>query len=178
MGRAQTWKSFSFSGNGREQGFSWTFPDSPAQGLVGWRVSRTARDANQGKGYKRIVPKTLATDYRQNGKRKLMTLTGLEFLHRFCQHILPSGFVRIRHYGILANVHKEKALMAARRSLDVPDPPPKEERKVRVQRLIERLIDRGLDDCADCGAVGSLVRILIPPDARAPPKMSFNQAGI
>ncbi|MEM6397553.1 MAG: IS91 family transposase [Bacteroidota bacterium] len=117
-------------------------------------------------------------DYRQNGKRKLMTLNGLEFLRRFCQHILPSGFVRIRHYGILANVHKEKALMAARRSLDMPDPPPKEERKVRVKRLIEKLIDRGLDDCADCGAVDSLVRILIPPDARAPPKMKFNQAGV
>ena len=108
----------------------------------------------------------------------MMTLNGLEFLRRFCQHILPSGFVRIRHYGILANVHKEKALMAARRSLNIPAPSPKEERKVRIQRLIENLLDRGIDDCADCGAVGSLVRILIPPDARAPPKMKFNRAGI
>ena len=40
-------------------------------------------------------------DYRDN-KEKVMTLEGTEFLRRFCQHILPKGFVRIRHYGILS----------------------------------------------------------------------------
>jgi hypothetical protein len=40
-------------------------------------------------------------DYRDN-KQKQMTLSGVEFLRRFCQHILPRGFVRIRHFGLLA----------------------------------------------------------------------------
>ena len=40
-------------------------------------------------------------DYRDN-KQKQMTLSGTEFLRRFCQHILPRGFVRIRHFGLLA----------------------------------------------------------------------------
>jgi hypothetical protein len=40
-------------------------------------------------------------DYRDN-KPKQMTLPGTEFLRRFCQHILPRGFVRIRHFGLLA----------------------------------------------------------------------------
>jgi hypothetical protein len=44
-------------------------------------------------------------DYRDN-KQKLMTLTGVEFLRRFCQHILPKGFVRIRHFGILSATRK------------------------------------------------------------------------
>jgi hypothetical protein len=40
-------------------------------------------------------------DYRDN-KPKQMTLSGNEFLRRFCQHILPRGCVRIRHFGLLA----------------------------------------------------------------------------
>jgi hypothetical protein len=40
-------------------------------------------------------------DYRDNGQ-KVMTLDGVEFLRRFSQHILPKGFVRIRHYGLMA----------------------------------------------------------------------------
>ncbi len=40
-------------------------------------------------------------NYRDN-KPKQMTLSGNEFLRRFCQHILPRGFVRIRHFGLLA----------------------------------------------------------------------------
>jgi hypothetical protein len=40
-------------------------------------------------------------DYRDN-KVKVMPLEGVEFLRRFCQHILPKRFVRIRHYGLLA----------------------------------------------------------------------------
>jgi hypothetical protein len=40
-------------------------------------------------------------DYRDN-RQKQMHLSGLEFLRRFCQHILPRGYVRIRHYGLLS----------------------------------------------------------------------------
>jgi len=42
-------------------------------------------------------------DYRDGGKKKTMTLTGEEFIQRFLFHVLPEGFHRIRHYGILAN---------------------------------------------------------------------------
>lgn len=45
-------------------------------------------------------------DYRNN-QQKIMTLDGIEFLRRFCQHILPSGFVRIRYYGLLSATRKE-----------------------------------------------------------------------
>jgi len=44
-------------------------------------------------------------DYRDN-KQKIMTLQGPEFLRRFCQHILPRGFVRIRHYGLLSTARR------------------------------------------------------------------------
>ena len=46
-------------------------------------------------------------DYTDKGKKKLMTLSGEEFVRRFEQHLLPKGFCKIRHYGYLGN-HKRK----------------------------------------------------------------------
>lgn len=45
-------------------------------------------------------------DYRQGSVNKIMTLDGLEFIRRYAMHILPKGFVRIRHYGILSSTTK------------------------------------------------------------------------
>jgi hypothetical protein len=42
-------------------------------------------------------------DYAHGGKQKVMTLKAIEFIRRFLLHVLPAGFVRIRHYGFLAN---------------------------------------------------------------------------
>jgi hypothetical protein len=42
-------------------------------------------------------------DYRNGDKQKLMTLEATEFLRRFCLHILPQRFVKIRHYGFLSS---------------------------------------------------------------------------
>lgn len=110
-------------------------------------------------------------DYRENGKQKSMALAATEFLRRFCLHILPSRFRRIRHYGILSNFHKTKALAAARSSLGVPtsDLPPKPPRAERVRALLEKYLGRPITNCGECGGVDSLIRILLPPNCRAPP---------
>jgi len=42
-------------------------------------------------------------DYAHGGKQRRMTPQGTEFLRRFFLHVLPKGFVRIRHFGFLAN---------------------------------------------------------------------------
>ena len=47
-------------------------------------------------------------DYRHGDVQKQMTLEATEFLRRFCQHILPFRFVKIRHYGILSSRNKLK----------------------------------------------------------------------
>ena len=49
-------------------------------------------------------------DYRDESKSKTMTLEAVEFIRRFSSHILPKGFVRIRHYGILSSCRKQKVL--------------------------------------------------------------------
>ena len=50
----------------------------------------------------------MAKDYRDKAQKKPVTLTGVEFLHRFCQHILPKRFVKIRRYGIYNHTTKRK----------------------------------------------------------------------
>ena len=55
-------------------------------------------------------------DYRDT-QSKVMTLTGTEFLRRFLQHVLPHGFMRIRHYGWLANACRKTKLQAVRQAI-------------------------------------------------------------
>lgn len=54
-------------------------------------------------------------DYKESGKEKLMTMKGTEFIRRFLMHILPKGFVKLRHYGILSNRNKKTKLELCRR---------------------------------------------------------------
>jgi len=60
-------------------------------------------------------------DYRANGRErhKVMTLASDEFIRRFLIHILPSGFHRIRHYGLFANGARTENLARARELLGV-----------------------------------------------------------
>lgn len=56
-------------------------------------------------------------DYRQDGKKQLLTLEAIEFIRRFAQHILPRGFIRIRHYGILSGTGKTTSIPLIRLQL-------------------------------------------------------------
>ena len=49
-------------------------------------------------------------DYADGNQQKVMTLSADEFLRRFMQHVLPKGFVKVRHYGLLANRQREEKL--------------------------------------------------------------------
>jgi hypothetical protein len=53
-------------------------------------------------------------DYRRRGEQKEMTLPLGEFARRFLQHVLPVGFVRVRHYGLLANRGREEKVRLCR----------------------------------------------------------------
>lgn len=53
-------------------------------------------------------------DYRDKGKKKLMTLSGEEFIRRFLMHILPKGFTRIRYGGYLSNAYRKKNIAIIR----------------------------------------------------------------
>jgi hypothetical protein len=71
----------------------------------------------------RLVEQTEATvtfryhDYADERRVKQLTLAADEFLRRFVQHVLPPAFVKVRHYGLLANRYREARLHRCRRLL-------------------------------------------------------------
>jgi Putative transposase/Transposase zinc-binding domain len=62
-------------------------------------------------------------DYAQGGKQKTMKLKAIEFIRRFLLHVLPAGFVRIRHFGFLANRVRREKLELCRTLLATITPP-------------------------------------------------------
>jgi hypothetical protein len=112
-------------------------------------------------------------DYRQNGQAKEMTLEGEEFLRRFTLHILPPGFRRMRHYGILSNARKAKALTQARTALGAAQdlsPVKPQNASARRAEAVRRLF-KGLDpqQCPVC-KTGHFNCVGVIPRQRAPPK--------
>ena len=57
------------------------------------------------------------TDYRDESKRKTMTLTAVEFIRRFLLHVLPAGFMRIRHFGLFSNRDRTEHINLCRKLL-------------------------------------------------------------
>jgi len=108
-------------------------------------------------------------DYRiKNGERqKVMRLATPEFIRRFLIHVLPDGFHRIRHYGLLAsatrkaNIAKARALLGAE-PVKNEDPPTAE-----IIPLTLR------EPCPDCGGQMRIIEIFRrgqKPQTRAPPR--------
>jgi Putative transposase/Transposase zinc-binding domain len=63
-------------------------------------------------------------DSANGNRKKVVRMEADEFIGRFLLHILPSGFKRIRHYGLLGPAHKAANLAAAREALEAPTPEP------------------------------------------------------
>ena len=64
-----------------------------------------------------------AKDYRSGGKKYPLTLSEDEFIRRFSLHILPRGYTRIRHYGILSSTLKKECVELLQQELGKPDLP-------------------------------------------------------
>jgi len=103
-------------------------------------------------------------DRRDGDRVKAMTLPAGEFLRRFCLHVLPTGLMRIRHFGFLANRRKAVLLAQCRRSLGAPAPDPPPERTTDQWMLV--LTGRDIAACPRCGH-RPLVRTELP-SARPP----------
>ena len=103
------------------------------------------------------------------------TLHPLHFLRRFVQHVLPSGFVRIRHFGLLASRNVSTKLQTASRLLaagSVRMPKRLRRPPVEWRILFAELTGIDLRVCPRCGQ-RSLQRRALPP-ARAPPEPTIN----
>jgi hypothetical protein len=109
-------------------------------------------------------------DYAHGSRRKVLTLEAGEFIRRFLLHVLPRGFMRIRHYGLLANRAKHVKLAQARTALDEPLPAPHPSPPESVEAFWLRVAQRDIHQCPHCRA-GRMVIIasLHLPLARGPP---------
>ena len=90
-------------------------------------------------------------DYADANRIKPMTLSAEEFIRRFLLHVLPNGFVRIRHYGLLASRNVSTRLERCRQLLGTPTPAmAATEKKTEVDRLRD-WVDEHVMQCPRCG---------------------------
>ena len=93
-------------------------------------------------------------------RRKILTLEATEFIRLFLLHILPTGFVRIRQFGFLANRARGKKLALCHTLLGASAPA-----KIALtdhDRKVEGLDDRRCPTCK----IGHMILVLIAPTAR------------
>ncbi len=105
-------------------------------------------------------------DYADHDRVKVMTLEPDEFLRRFLLHVLPRGFMRIRHFGLLANRTRRDVLARCRDLLG--QPPTEDARPESVAVLLHRLTGLDLSRCPVCGEgrmqITAIVHVTPPPD--------------
>ena len=73
-------------------------------------------------------------DSADHNQQKLKKLGAIEFMRRFLLHVLPKGFVKIRHFGFLAHPERRAALQLARELLAAPEPPPEVPQKTAERK--------------------------------------------
>jgi hypothetical protein len=105
-------------------------------------------------------------DYADGAKQKLMTLDAEEFLRRFCLHILPPGFMKIRHYGILSSRTKPKLRMQQMKMGIIATSTQKRD-KISWKEITKTKLNFDVEQCPCCKA-GKMIRISCF-DAHAPP---------
>ena len=84
-----------------------------------------------------------------------------EFIRRFLMHVMPKGFVKIRHYGLLASSHVKTKLEVARRLLGVDDPDDGDA-VAAVQDWRDLMLEITGIDVRRCPVCGSTRRVRIP----------------
>jgi hypothetical protein len=100
-------------------------------------------------------------DYRVEGpgRYKAMTVTPAEFMRRFLLHVLPKGFHRIRHYGVLASGQSKAVRLARARELIAANPPALEQRRPEppVVDAAGRPVEPVTHPCPCCGAAMEII---------------------
>ena len=104
-------------------------------------------------------------DYKTGGYSKTMTLESAEFIRRFCLHILPHGFMKMRHYGMLSSRSKAVDLNKAKEFFGLGK---WEKQKISWEIIAKEKLNINPFQCKKCGQV-SLEIIQVINAERAPP---------
>lgn len=108
----------------------------------------------------------LHKDYADESRKKPVTLEGVEFLRRFCMHILPLRFVKIRRYGVYSSQQKAQLqkLKGAKKVLQI---------KPSTQERIKTLLGIDIYCCKECGQ-GKMIPLEVIPRTRSPGTTFYN----
>lgn len=101
-------------------------------------------------------------DRADGDRRKVETISSVEFLSRFVMHILPKGLTRVRHYGFLSNRTKSKDLAACRRLLGASAPSTEPEQS--LAEWFEEITGIDLTACPVCGCELQRIELQPTPD--------------
>lgn len=116
-----------------------------------------------------------------SGGKRTLAMDGRQFIGRFLQHVLPPGFKRIRHYGLLAPAAKTQRLARARQVLAMPAANP--QAREDTQAFMRRVAAIEIDCCSHCGrghwrlleqqpanrAIQAILAAITPTACRGPP---------
>jgi hypothetical protein len=108
---------------------------------------------------------TLRIKNRKKNRTESITITAVEFIRRFLLHSLPRGFVRIRHYGFLANRNRSANLNAIRQLMGLSGLP--EKQTASVEEMMQKLTGIDITVCPCCHE-GRMQLYLEIPQARPP----------
>ncbi len=105
-------------------------------------------------------------DYADHDRVKVMTLDADEFLRRFLLHVVPRGFMRIRHFGLLANRTRRRLVTRCRALLG--QPPPEDAQPEAAAVLLQRLTGVDRSRCPVCGEGRMQITAIVLHVARPP----------
>jgi hypothetical protein len=107
---------------------------------------------------------------RKKKRTELITISAVKFIRRFLLHSLPKGFVKIRHYGFLANRNRKKNLKTIRLSLGLDQPDAKN--IVPLEEMMKTITGIDITTCPVCNQGKMQLYDEIPKSrARAPNKL-------
>jgi len=106
---------------------------------------------------------------RKQKKQKYKQLKGNQFIRLFAEHILPKGFVKIRHFGFLSSRTKAKDLSVIRASLNTEAPPPKV--KMTTKEFIVMTTGKNPHQCPVCKKSEMVITKVMHPIRGSPDKI-------
>ena len=112
-------------------------------------------------------------DYAENNKQKIMTLQATEFLRRFCLHLLPPGFRKIRYYGFMSNVNSA-LLQGQQKQMGIITTQTKDIKKLSWKVIARQKLNYDADLCPCCKK-GRMITLL-HFDANGPPDIESLKA--
>lgn len=118
---------------------------------------------------------TFTAKNRKKNKTESVTITAVKFIRRFLLHSLPKGFVRIRHYGYLANRNRSENLNTIRRLMGLSAPPEKE--MASLEEMMQKLTGIDITICPCCSKGKMQFFAQIPKYRARPPNHLDRAAG-